>query len=136
MIERLKARLWSVVLQIFGINYSLTFIAVINMSRAQLILVLARKWGVSAKRGNIPSVYAKADKEDDHDIYMQIPQGMFVSDDMRRDRGVRKDDVLVLKLNKALYRLKQVGRLWSKLLHGEQKDIGFVHSLTDIEISS
>eukprot|EP00644_Phytophthora_capsici_P019020 jgi/Phyca11/133345/e_gw1.420.2.1 len=46
-IERLKARLVACGNeQEFGVNYNITFAAVIDMSNVKLIFVLARKWKV------------------------------------------------------------------------------------------
>lgn len=72
VIKRLKARLVECGNeQIFEINFSVTLAAVIDMSSVELILVLARKWGVPAKHGDVPNAYVKADKEADLDLYMQ-----------------------------------------------------------------
>ncbi|KAG3233082.1 hypothetical protein PI124_g21839 [Phytophthora idaei] len=129
-IERLKARLVACGNdQIFGVNYSVTFAAVIVMTSVKIILALARKWDVPAKHGDVPNAYVK---EEDLDIYMRIPQGMEITDEMRKELGVRKDEELVLELRKALYGLKQAGRLWSRLLHSKLKQIGFEQSLTDM----
>ena len=38
---------------------------------------------------------------------------------------------LALRLNKGFYCLKQSGRLWSMMLHGVLKSIGFIQSYTD-----
>ncbi|POM72769.1 mitochondrial protein [Phytophthora palmivora] len=60
----------------FGVNYSVMFASVIEMSGVKLIPVLARKWHVPAKRGDVPNAYVKAKKESELTIYIRIPQGM------------------------------------------------------------
>ncbi|POM68328.1 Integrase catalytic core protein [Phytophthora palmivora] len=72
LIERLKARLVACGNeQTFGVNYSVTFAAVIDMTSVKVIFVLARKWRVPAKHGNIPNAYVKADKEEDLRTYIK-----------------------------------------------------------------
>ena len=48
--------------QVFGVNYGVTFAAVIDMSSVKMIFALARKWKVPAKHGDVPNAYVKADK--------------------------------------------------------------------------
>ncbi|KAG2762052.1 hypothetical protein PC129_g919 [Phytophthora cactorum] len=104
------------------------------MSSVKLFLVLTRKWGVPAKHGGVPNAYDKADKEDDLDIYIKIPQGMEISSETREKErlGFGEDDELVLELRKTLYGLQPAGRLWSKFLYSKRKAIGFEQSLTDM----
>ncbi|GMF42084.1 unnamed protein product [Phytophthora fragariaefolia] len=54
LIERLKARLAACGNeQEFGVNYHITFAVVIDLTSVKLILVLARKWRVPAKHGDV-----------------------------------------------------------------------------------
>ncbi|GMF45512.1 unnamed protein product [Phytophthora fragariaefolia] len=92
----------------------------------KFILVLARKWGVLAKHGDVPNAYVKAEKEAELDIYLRIPQGMDLPDELLRGLGVTSADEVVLELRKALYGLRQAGRLWHKLLHKKLVEIGFI----------
>ncbi|KAG3110051.1 hypothetical protein PI124_g8068 [Phytophthora idaei] len=63
IIGRLKARLVACGNeQEFSVNYIITFAAAIDMTSVKLILVLARKWRVPAKHGDVPNAYVKADK--------------------------------------------------------------------------
>ncbi|POM64836.1 Integrase catalytic core protein [Phytophthora palmivora] len=133
LIERLKGRLVACRNeQTFGVNYSVTFAAVIDMTSVKVIFVLARKWRVSAKHGDVLNAYVKADKEEDLRIYIKVPQGMKISEEILKKLGVEKDAEVALELKKALYRLKQAGRLWSKLLHSKLVDIGFHQSHVDM----
>eukprot|EP00644_Phytophthora_capsici_P005569 jgi/Phyca11/97425/e_gw1.2.919.1 len=98
-IERFKARLVACGNeQEFGVNYGLTFAAVIEMSSVKVILALARKWRVKAKHGDVPNAYVKADKEEDLDIFTHLPQGMSVPDDVLQILGVEDDGELALEL--------------------------------------
>ncbi|POM74260.1 Integrase catalytic core protein [Phytophthora palmivora] len=105
----------------FGVKYSVTFAAVIEMSSVKLILVLARKWRVPAKHGDVPKAYVKAKKEAELAIYIRIPQGMDIPEETRSQLGITSNDELVLELEKALCGLKQAGRLWNELLHTKRQ---------------
>jgi hypothetical protein len=132
-IERLKARLVACGNeQEFGVDYNITFSAVIEMTSVKLTFALARKWLVPAKHGDVPNAYVKAKKEAELDIYLRLPRGMVIPEDVRKRLGVTNDSELVLELKKALYGLKQAGRLWNQLLHKTLINLGFVQSLTDM----
>ncbi|GMF18948.1 unnamed protein product [Phytophthora fragariaefolia] len=133
LIERLKARLVACGNeQEVGVNYHITFAAVIDLTSVKLILVLARKWRVPAKHGDVPNAYVKAEKEAGLIIYIHLPQGMVISDEVLKLMGVESAKELVLELQKALYGLKQAGCLWNQLLHKKLIEIGFEQSLTDM----
>ncbi|GMF58755.1 unnamed protein product [Phytophthora fragariaefolia] len=133
LIERHKARLVACGnKQSFGVDYSVTFAAVIDMTSSKLILALARKWRVPAKHGDVLNAYVKADKEEDLRIYVRVPQGMKIPEEILKELGVDTDAEVALQLKKALYGLKQAGRLWSKLLHSKLLEIGFDLSLVDM----
>ncbi|OWZ03325.1 Copia protein [Phytophthora megakarya] len=109
-VERLKARL--VICgneQQFGVDYSVTFSAVIDMCSVKLVFALARKWRVPAKHGHVPNTYVKADKEAEMDIYAHLPHGMKIPEKARKKLGVTRDNDLVLELRKELYGLKRRG---------------------------
>ncbi|KAG2775045.1 hypothetical protein PC129_g6985 [Phytophthora cactorum] len=59
-----------------GVSYGITFAAVIEMMRVELILGLVRKWRVPAKHGVVSNTYEKAEKEAELDIFIRVPQGM------------------------------------------------------------
>ncbi|POM67581.1 Retrotransposon like protein [Phytophthora palmivora] len=118
--------------QEFGVNYGITFAGVIEMTSVKQILVLARKWRVPAKFGDVPNVYVKAEKEADLDIFIHVPKGMTILDEVMKRLGVTSSDELMLELRKALYGLKQAVRLWSKRLHKKLVEIGFVQRLVDM----
>lgn len=76
-IERYKAKLVARGdEQIYGVDYTYTFSAVVEMVSGKVILAVSRIWGVPARHGDVPSAYVKADKEEDLEILLHIPQGM------------------------------------------------------------
>ena len=46
--------------QVFGINYDITFSAVMDLKTAKLLLTLARTSGIPARHGEVPNAYMKA----------------------------------------------------------------------------
>lgn len=131
-IERYKARL--VVRgdeQEYGVDYTFTFSAVLEMVSGKVILVLSRIWKVPARHGDVPSAYVKAKKEAELVIMLLIPQGMEFTDDQLKALGVKSKYELVLILEKGLYGLKQSGRLWNHLLHSILVSRGFRQCFTD-----
>ncbi|OWZ17296.1 Copia protein [Phytophthora megakarya] len=92
--------------QEFGVNYGVTLAAVVEMSSVKPILALARRWRVHARHGDVPNAYVKADKEVVLEIYVRIPQGTLISDELKKFLGL---------LNKTL-------------------NIGFQHSLVDMYV--
>ena len=99
--------------QVFGVDYTLTFAAVMDLGTVKLILVLSRRWNVPARHGDVPNSYVKADKEEHLNIYMKVPKGMTLSEKELGGLGVNSSSDLTLLLKKSLYGLKQAGRLWS-----------------------
>ena len=103
-----------------------------ELGTVKVILVLSRRWNVPARHGDVPNAYVKADKEKDLDIYMKIPRGMQVNQDVLNKHGVKETKHLALLLKKSLYGLKQAGRLWSKLLHSKLIELNFKQCTTDM----
>ncbi|KAE9324368.1 hypothetical protein PR003_g16747 [Phytophthora rubi] len=90
--------------QEFGVDYSVTFSAVIEMSSVKRIFVLARKWRVPATHGDVPNAFVKAEKEAELDIFLRLPRGMVIPKDVRRRLGVTNNSELMLELMKTLHR--------------------------------
>uniref|UniRef100_A0AAV1T532 Integrase catalytic domain-containing protein n=1 Tax=Peronospora matthiolae TaxID=2874970 RepID=A0AAV1T532_9STRA len=131
-IDRFKARLVACGNeQVYGVDYGLTFAAVMELSTVKVILVLALRWGVPARHGDIPNAYVKANKEEHLEIFLVIPQGMTVPDVILKQFGTQGSDKLALRLKKPLYGLKQAGRLWSKLLDTKLVEAGFSRCVSD-----
>ena len=80
-VERMKARLMACRNgQVFGVDYSLTFAAVMDMSTMKVILRLAGTWSVPAKQGDVPNTFVRADKEEHMDILLHVPSSMQIKD--------------------------------------------------------
>ena len=104
--ERLKSRLVACGnKQVFGIDYVLTFAAVMDMSTVNIILALAAKWGVGAKHGDISNTHVEADKEADLEIILQVPYGMDVTSETVKSLGATSVGGIALQLRKSLYGL-------------------------------
>ena len=94
-----------------GVDYSLTFAAVMDLSTAKGILALASTWIGPAEHGGILSAYAKADKEEHLDNTLKLTNGMSVFEETMREHGDTNFNELLLDLRKSLYGLKQASRL-------------------------
>ena len=63
-VERYKARLVACGNeQLFRVDYTLTFAAVMELGTVKVIVVLSRRRNVPARHGDVPNAYVKADKE-------------------------------------------------------------------------
>jgi hypothetical protein len=82
-IERSKAHLGACGnKQLYGIDYNLTFAAVMELSTVKVILVFARR--VPVRHGDIPNAYVKAEKAQHLEIYLATPKGMIVPKEVLR----------------------------------------------------
>ena len=88
-------------------------------ARVLLCLVAQNNWYV--KQLDIKTAYLNANVE--KEIYMKQPEGFEVSS--------KPGDLLVSKLQKSLYGLKQSGRIWHFTLKKYLKSIGFVACVHD-----
>ena len=113
--------------QVYGVDYGLTFAAVMELSTVKVILVLALRWGVPARHGDIPNAYVKADKEEHLDIYLAIPQGMKIQDGTLRQFGVQGKSYLALKLKKSLW--AQAGGPSVEQIATHQAGGGWIHAV-------
>jgi hypothetical protein len=64
------------------------------------------------KHGDVPNAYVKGEREEELDIFLRLPRGMVIPEDVRKRLSVNDDSELVLDLKKPLYGLKQAGRRW------------------------
>lgn len=62
---------------------------------------------------------------------MALPEGMTTSEDQLRKISLTDAGDICLRMIKIIYRLKQAGRLWNKLLYQTLVDPGFALSVTD-----
>ena len=49
--------------QLFGVNYTFIFAAVMELGTVKIILVLSRRRNVLARHGDVPNAYVKADQK-------------------------------------------------------------------------
>ena len=118
VIDRYRARLVAQGFsQRYGSDYQETYSPVMKMSTLRFITATAARLKCNVKMFDIAVAYLNADL--DEDIYMRIPPGF----------GNQHQSVL--KLNKAIYGLKQSGRLWFQLLSEFLRSLKFKQSDTD-----
>ncbi|KAJ0395767.1 hypothetical protein P43SY_005684 [Pythium insidiosum] len=131
-IERYKARLVACGNeQVAGVDYVLTFAAVLEMTSGKFILGMGIVWGVAARHFDVPSAYPRAMGEEGVEILLAIPDGMEFTADELRELGVSSVKELGLRVDKNLYGLRQAGRLWHQMLVTTLLDAGFTQSITD-----
>ncbi|OWZ15170.1 Pol Polyprotein [Phytophthora megakarya] len=117
--------------QEYGVDYTITFSAVLEMVSGKVILAVPIIWGVPARHGDVPSAYVKADKKEEMEILLHIPQGMDISIELLGKLCVKAERQLALRLKKGLYGLKQSGRLWNLMLHEILLSLGLRQCYTD-----
>ena len=83
---------WLFVEQVFGVDYTLTFAAVMDLGTVKLIVILFKRWNSPACQGDVPNVYDKAEKEDRLDIYMKVSKGMILEEKVLKVREVTGHD--------------------------------------------
>lgn len=104
-IARFKAR-WVIqgYLQQFGIDFDLTFVAVVKPMAFKILFVIAAYYNIDINQMTVKTAFFYG--QIDQLVYVQIPKE---SEDATNKR-------MVCKLLKALYGLKQAPRLWYKRL--------------------
>ena len=107
--------------QLPGIDYQETFSPTARITSIRMLAQLVVQHNLTIHQMDVKSAYLNAPI--DCEIYVQQPEGFVV----RGDDGEK----WVWKLKKSLYGLKQSGRNWNNLLHGNLMDQGFSQSLAD-----
>lgn len=77
-----------------------------EMTTAKVGLELARVWGVSARHGDVPNAYVKADKEEGIEIALHVTHIMELSEDELKTLGTSDKSMAALNLRKSLCGLK------------------------------
>ena len=101
-----------------GVDYDEIFSPVVRFESVRLLLSLAVRDNLNSLQFDVSTAYLNSDLKET--TYMRIPDGLDVS-----------DKNLVLKLNKAIYGLKQSGRCWNDKFDRFIKSIGFTQSSAD-----
>ena len=115
-IVRYKARLVARgFTQEYGIDYTETFAPVLKTKSLRLILALSATEEREIVQFDVKTAFLNAQVHED--IYIAIPQGMKVDN---------KDGNTVLKLNKALYGIKQAPREWNININNYLLTVGFL----------
>lgn len=117
-VVRYKARLCAKgFTQVQGIDFEETYTPVARLNSIRTLLAIALKEGLDIYQLDIDSAYLYGDI--DAEIYLRCPQGMDALDDE------------VVQLLKALYGLRQAGKIWYHVLAEELTRLGFTVSQVD-----
>ena len=104
--------------QTFGVDYNKTYAPVSRLTSLQTICAIAARNDWPIHQMDVYNADVNADL--DEPIYMRQPQGY-----------IQVSDQHILKLNKAMYSLKQSGRAWYKCLSTAMDKISFSKSKSD-----
>lgn len=129
-IERYKARL--VVrgnTQVKGIYFHETFSRIVKMSTVKTLIVVAVKNKLSLFQLDINNAFLHGYL--DEEVFMKLPPGMSVSSS---SSSLSTSALLVCKLKKFLYGLRQAFRQWHAKLSNALYSRGYVQSLNDYSL--
>ena len=107
--------------QVEGIDYNETFSPTARMNSIRLITQLSVEKELNLHQMDVKAAYLNAPI--DCPIYVEQPEGF----ETKSENG----EVLVLKLNKSLYGLKQSGRNWNNTIDAYLIENGFQKSIND-----
>ena len=102
-----------------GIVYNSTYSPVVRYTTLRLLLALTVRKNYDIIHLDVECAYLQGDLEED--IYMEQPKGF----------GIKGHKDKVLKLNKAIYGLKQGGRAWNNKINKKFLELGFKKSQFD-----
>jgi hypothetical protein len=105
--------------QVKGIDYSETFAAATKMPLVWVVLANAATKDWEIHHVDVKSAYLNAPM--DKVVYMKLPQGVLK----------KGQEGKVCRILKAIYRMKQLGRLWHKLLSKIMCELGFTRLKID-----
>ena len=104
-----------------GVDYFETFSPALRLESFRFFTSSAVMLGMEIRHLDVQTAFLNGDL--DEEIYMEIPEAFDLIDADRRNH--------VLKLNKAIYGLKQASRNWNKKFTSVIVAMGFVQSLAD-----
>jgi len=120
VVKRFKARVVAKgYSQQYGIDYRETFAPVIKLKSLRLIIALSSTTNTKRRLEQLDVKTAFLNAKVKEDIYVSVPKGMSV--------GVG----VVLKLNKALYGIKQAPHEWNNEIDSFIQSIGFTQCIKD-----
>lgn len=103
-----------------GLDYEETFAPVARTTTSRLLFAYAASRGLTAHQLDYVAAFLNGELEET--IYMKIPDGMDTDGSLRGK---------VLRLNRAIYGLKQAGRVWNQSLDSKLKQIGWTPAMAD-----
>ena len=109
---RLVARGYS---QIYGVDYRNTFSPTLKQDTLRIIIAISVHHKFNIHQMDIKAAYLNAELKED--IYMELPEGL-------NKKGF-------CKLNKALYSLKQSGRMWNETFNKVLISLNFKRFISD-----
>ena len=123
-VEKFKARLVADGnTQRFGVDFDRIFSTVVKISTIRLVLAVAAAFDYNLTSTDIRQAYLQAELSED--LFMRMPPGLPTRDD--------EGNLLVVKLRRSLYGLRQAGAEWWRLLTSFLVDEwGFVQSTIDV----
>ena len=104
--------------QKYGVDYDETSSPVVSLTSLRAVLAIAAKLSMKIKQLDVNSAFLYGNLQEE--IYLEQPEGFEIEG---------KDQVCRLK--KAIYGLKQAGRVWWKLIDEHLKSSGFKSTLED-----
>ena len=120
VLERYKARLVAQGYnQQYGIDYQDTFSPVARFESIRLIISLAAINKLKLHQMDVTTAFLNGALKED--IFMKQPEGY----------KVKGKEMLVCKLNRSLYGLKQSAKCWNEELDSHLKSLGFKQSISD-----
>ena len=121
-IEKFKARLVADGnTQKHGVDFDQVFATVVKLSSIRLALVLAATLGWGLWQYDVRQAFLQADIAED--LFMRVPPHLPDRDE--------QGELLVCKLKKSLYGLKQAAREWAQVLAATLVGFGFRRSIID-----
>ena len=108
--------------QVAGMDYSDTFCPTAKMTTIRLMMQFAAEYELTIHQLDVKTAYLNAPI--DCEVYLTQPDGYTETSNDQRE-------LLVWKLNKSLYGLKQSGRNWNAVLDSFFKQHGFTRSDND-----
>lgn len=113
-------------LQRLGENYNLTYAAVLHIKTLRILLSIVCVRDYELWQLDVPSAYLNATLTDE--VYMKIPAGM-QSSGCGSGGGV--GGVVVVRLFKALYGIKQAPREWNAEFNNSIVSLGWIRCVSD-----
>ncbi|KAG8047680.1 hypothetical protein GUJ93_ZPchr0008g13842 [Zizania palustris] len=119
-IVKYKARLVAKgYIQQVGIDYAEVFAPIARMESVRMVLAMAARGGWYVHHMDVKLAFLNGDLQEE--VYVQQPPGFVAAGHEGK----------VLRLKKALYKLKQVSHAWNQKLDSSQRDLGFIRCASE-----